>query len=410
MSLGSLTVNNENQYQSEPDEVERRFVFIGKTSVSKLHNKVTSLNSGSDIGSIFTEDVAAASATSKSSKTTKATKAVKTSSIDTESYAYRDLAAAQVNAGQNWTAAFVGLPEDGVWSDALDIAMKLKRYEAVVICDPVETTEDLEAVSTKMALVQSKKAQYMFAMTRTKAIDNTPDPAEPDGSETGQDWATYINSLKELVDGFVSERVMCIPTLFENDLGILAGRLCDRTVTVADSPMRTKTGTLLGMGSESTDKTGAVMPDTIFSDLDALNFSVPQTYPGEDGWYWADGNTFDLQTGDYKLIENLRVVLKACRQVYAIAIPTIADRSLNSSPQSTEKHKSIYRAPLRKMAKAVQINGVPFPGEIYPPGVNSIEITWVGTSKVMIYITVRPYNSPKGITIGIGIDLSVTTE
>jgi len=387
MALGKVQVDNINQYQSEPDEVERRFVFIGKTSISSLHNKVTAVNAGTDFDTLFSE-------------------VAEGSTPDSDSYAYKDLVAAQLNAGQNWTAAFIGLPDDGIWTDALDLAIQLNSYEAAVISDPVSAIEDLEAAKSKMAEVQSKKAQYMFTMMRTKPIDGNPDPEATES----QDWPAYVTSLAELVDGFVSERVMCIPTLFENDLGILAGRLCDRTVTVADSPMRTKTGTLIGMGSASTDKTGAVMPDTIFAELDALSFSVPQTYPGEKGWYWADGNTFDLQTGDYKLIENLRVVLKACRKVYAIAIPTIADRSLNSSPQSNEKHKGIYRKPLLIMSKATQINGTPFPGEIYPPGDNAIEINWMSMFKVNIYITVRPYNSPKDITVGVGIDLSVNEE
>lgn len=403
MALGKVQVDNINQYQSEPDEVERRFVFIGKTSTSSLHNKVTAVNSGTDFDDLFKAEEPA-----KTSKTAKAASAA--AAVDNTSYAYKDLVAAQLNAGQNWTAAFIGLPDDGEWTDALDLAIKLNSYEAVVVSDPVEAKEQLEAAKSKMAEVQSKNAQYMFTMMRTKPIDNTPDPETPDGSETGQDWPAYVASLGGLVTDFVAERVMCIPTLFENDLGILAGRLCDRTVTVADSPMRTKTGTLIGMGTASTDKTGAVMPDTIFAELDALSFSVPQTYPGEKGWYWADGNTFDLQTGDYKLIENLRVVLKACRKVYAIAIPTIADRSLNSSPQSNEKHKGIYRKPLLIMSKATQINGTPFPGEIYPPGDNAIEINWMSMFKVNIYITVRPYNSPKDITVGVGIDLSVNEE
>lgn len=405
MGLGTVTVNNINQYQNSPDEVERRFVYIGKTSIAALQNVVTAVSSNTDLETLFTSEEAAKS-TSKSSAKSAAAK-----TTDTTSYAYKDLLAAQVNAGQNWTAVFVGLADDGEWSDALDMVIKTKiGYEAVVICDPVTTAQQLEDAKTKMAEVQSKSAQYMWAMMRTLPIDNTPDPDPIVGDETGQAWTHYISALQALVNNFVAERVMCIPTLFENDLGILAGRLCNRVVTIADSPMRTATGTLIGMGSPSTDKTGAEMPDTIFATLDTSGFSVEQTYPGEKGWYWADGNTFDLETGDYKIIENLRVVLKACRQVYKIAVPTIADRSLNNSPKGIEKHKALYQKPLRVMSKGTQINGVPFPGEIYPPNDNSIEISWIDDKKVNISVTVRPYNSPKDITIGVGIDLSNNEE
>lgn len=406
MGLGKVTVNNINQYQNSPDEVERRFVYIGKTSISALQNVVTAVSSNTDLEKLFTSEVAAEESAEESDG--EAIKSTASQTTDTESYSYKDLLAGQVNAGQNWTAAYVGLADDGAWQDALDMVIKTQiGYEAVIICDPVTEPAQLEAAKTKMAEVQSKKAQYMFAMMRTLPIDDTPDPDPLVGDETGQTWAQYITSLETLVTDFVAERVMCIPTLFDNDLGILAGRLCNRIVTVADSPMRTATGTLIGMGSPKTDKTQAEMPDTIFSTLDASGFSVPQTYPGEKGWYWADGNTFDLETGDYKLIENLRVVLKACRQVYKISVPTIANRALNNSPKGLENHKALYQKPLRIMANSTQINGVPFPGEIYPPGENAIEINWINDQKVIIYVTVRPYNSPKDITVGVGIDLSL---
>lgn len=405
MALGKVTVNNLNQYQSAPDEVERRFVFIGQTAITELHGVVTELNSNTDFEAMFTPSTYTKSTAAKSnnakttkSSNTKEAKSVEPTSLE-DSYAYKDLVAAQLNAGQNWTAAYVGIAAGGDWTAALDIAIKHSSYEAVVVCDPAETKAALEAAKTKMVDVQNKKAQYMFAMLRTKAID--PDT---------QNWSHFQEALSIMANGFVSERVMCIPTLFENDLGILAGRLCNRTVTVADSPMRTATGTLIGMGNPSQDKSDQDMPDTIFAALDGYGYSVPQTYPGEDGWYWADGNTFDLETGDYKVIEHLRVVLKACRQVYKIAVPTVADRSLNNTAQGIEKYKGVFKKPLLTMAKARQINGVPFPGEIHPPGETAIEINWISLYKVEIYITVRPYGSPKDITIGVGVDLSDEEE
>ena len=422
MALGTVQVDNENQYQSTPNEVERRFVFVGKTTITGLQGVVTALGATTDLDKIFeTPEVKGDTPTPRI--------------VDRDSNAYKFLTAAQLNAGQNWEAAFVGLDGSLSWQDALDLANKQNSYEAIVICDPMADQAAMEAVKTKMALVQSKEARYMFAMTCVAAIDPTPDAppadepvvvkataksvktadtqaaAEPVADAVGQDWATYISALNTLATDFVAERFMCIPTLFENDLGILAGRLCDRSVTVADSPMRTKTGTLLGMGAASKDKTGAEMPDTIFSQLDAMKFSVPQNYPGDDGgWYWADGNTFDLDTGDYKVIEHLRVVLKACRQVYKIAVPTIADRSLNSTPSSIAKNKQLYMSPLLAMAKTTYKNGVPFPGEIQPPTDNAVEIVWVSDKKTDIFITVKPYTSQKEIKIGVGIDLSLQTQ
>jgi len=372
--LGTVTVNNLNAYQNSVGEVERRFLFVGKIEKADLQKKVTPLNANTDLVALFGED-------------------------DTPSTTNLIVTAAQLNAGANWEAAFVGLPaKDFTWQAALDLANTTNNYEAIVVCDPITTKKDLEDASAKMASVQAKDARYMFAMLCAPAIDSE--------ASTGQSWADYIAASGALVSDFVSERVMCIPLLFGNDVGVLAGRLCKRSVTVADSPMRTKTGVLLGLGEASLDMDGEAMPETIFSSLDALKLSVPQTYPGEAGFYWADGNVFDLDTGDYKVIENLRVVLKACRRVYKVAIPTIADRALNSSPSSIARNKQLYMKPLREMATPVRINAVPFPGEIYPPGDSAIEINWQSWTKTIITITLHPYNSQKSIVIGVGLDVS----
>lgn len=372
--LGTVNVDNLNAYQNAINEIERRFVFIGKVAKAELQGTVTALNAGTDIDALI--------------------------SSSTPNSLSMIITAAQLNAGANWEAAFVGLPDTGLtWQEALDLANKTNHYEAVVVCDPITEKDDLQAAASKMASVQSKSARYMFAMLCSSGIDPT--------ASSGQTWPEYITAQGALVKDFVSERVMCIPLLFQNDLGILAGRLCNRTVTIADSPMRTKTGVLLGMGQASADKDNIPMPDTLFTSLDALQYSVPQTYAGEDGFYWADGNVFDTDTGDYKVIENLRVVLKACRRVYKVAIPTIADRALNSSPNSVNTNKQLYAKPLREMAAPVRINAVPFPGEIYPPEDDAIDINWISWTQTKIYITVRPYNSQKTISIGVGLDLSL---
>ena len=378
--LGIVTVSSRNQYQNTINEIERRFVFIGKTPKAELQNKVTFLNAQTDINALF-------GAVPVESKKTKSVALVDTFLRDV-------LIAAQINGGSGWSASVVGLPSDGDWKAALDAANKELSFEAVVLTDFMTTKADLEAVSSKMAEVESKDARFMLAITCTAPIT---------GLET---WDAYSTKQTALLKGFTSARVMCVPTLFSNDIGILAGRLCIRSVTIADSPMRVKTGPLLSMGSASIDKDGKPFPQELLTVLDANRYSVPQTYPGEDGWYWADGNTLDLETGDYKVIEHLRIVLKACRNVYKIAIPTVADRSLNSSPNSIAVNKNLYMKPLLQMGAPVIINNVRFPGEIHPPKDNAVEINWLSDKKTEIYITVRPIDSQKDITIGVGIDLS----
>ncbi|MEC4728843.1 DUF2586 domain-containing protein [Shewanella sp. D64] len=378
--LGKVTVSNRNQNQNLVNEVERQLLFIGKTANSTLCGITTFVNAQTDLATLF--HVAPVEAKSKA-KTAPA--------IDT---LYFQVAAAQLNAGAGWQAVIAGVASDSSWDKVIESAIKFNDVEGIVICDPMTSIDDFNKVSATIAAMESKMARWMFALTTLAPI--TP----------AQSWADYIAAAKALVADFAGSHVVCTPSLFGNDLGILAGRLCSRAVTIADSPMRVKTGPLLGMGQPSVGKDGEAMPDTIFAELDKARFSVPQTYPGEAGWYWADGNTFDLETGDFKVIEHLRVALKASRNVYKIAIPTIADRSLNSSPNSVANNKRLYMKPLLIMAAPVLINNVKFPGEIEPPNDSAVEINWITMNKTEIYVTVRPIGCQKDITIGVGIDLS----
>jgi hypothetical protein len=386
--LGTVTVSSKNGYQSIPNEIERRFVFIGSTSVVSLLNALTHIDARTDIIAIFDGEKTNTNPTRNADK--KAAIAP-TNPLDIN---FRDiLIAAQLNGKSNWSASVIGLSSGEKWEDALDNANTLLSYEAVVLVNPITTKAELEAVSEKISSMESKQARYMFAITRTAPV-------------AAQSWAEYEKALAAIVTGVNASRVMCVPTLFANDLGVLAGRLCDRSVTIADSPMRVKTGPLLGLGQDTFDKDGKPLPPEILASLDAKRFSVPQTYPGEHGWYWADGNTLDIDTGDFKVIEHLRIVLKACRSVYKIALPTIADRSLNSSPTSIARNKALYMKPLLQMSAPVKINNVSFPGEIAPPSDHAVEINWVTDKKTEIYISLRPIGSQKDINIGVGIDLS----
>ena len=130
-------------------------------------------------------------------------------------------------------------------------------------------------------------------------------------------------------------------------------------------------------------------------------------YADKEGFYWGDGNTLDSATGDYKVIENVRVVDKACRAVRLLAINKIGDRSFNSTAGSIEVHQTYFAQPLREMAAAITINGEIFPGEIMPPNDEAIIIQWVNKTTVQIYITVQPMDCPKNITVSIMLDLDL---
>ncbi|RZP88991.1 DUF2586 domain-containing protein [Vibrio vulnificus] len=398
MAHGKVSVSSLNQYQSDINEVERRLVFIGETSVVALQNKVTALSARTDLEALFTPSVEAVEEVAP--KTAKAKKAAEevAVAINEPEWPLQVLQAAQLNAGQNWTASFVGIAADGDWKAAFDMANKIQSFEGVVVLKPVAEQADINAMRDKLASVEAKQARFMFGMMCLAPI----------GSQT---WSAYKTKAAELITGAKAERVLVVPTLLGADIGVLAGRLCHRSVTIADSPMRYKTGPLLGItGVLPKDSEDKEMPIELLSELDSMRYSTPQDYPGEEGWYWGDGNTLDSETGDYKIIEVLRPVLKACRRVYKIAIPTIADRSLNSSPNSVARNKKLYMKPLLEMAAPVVINNVPFPGEIEPPTDSAVEINWVNDKATQIFITVCPVGSQKDITIGVGVDQNRSSE
>ncbi len=222
-----------------------------------------------------------------------------------------------------------------------------------------------------------------------------------------QDWSTYETELATLQEGIKAESVSLIPQLFANLVGAYAGRLCNRSVSVADSPCRVKTGAVVGLGNKPKDKDGVELPLATLQTLEQNRYSVPMWYPDYDGTYWADGRTLDAEGGDYQVIENLRVAYKVARRMRVRAIARIGDRSFNSTPGSTAAAIMYFGKDLREMAKAITIGGQPFPGEITSPKDGDISIQWTDKNHVSIYVVIRTVDCPKGITVNIMLDLSL---
>jgi hypothetical protein len=171
--------------------------------------------------------------------------------------------------------------------------------------------------------------------------------------------------------------------------------------------MRVATGPLSGeWAARPIDKNGAAITLAQLKQLDANRFSVPQWYPDYPGTYWGDCNMLDVPGGDYQVVENIRVIQKAMRKIYPLAVARIGDRRLNSTPVSIAENKQFFMRPLRAMAKSVTILGKTFPGEIEPPTDDAIEIVWMDKTTVQIYLTIKPYNCPKSITVNLALDLS----
>ncbi|MEH0864740.1 DUF2586 domain-containing protein [Phytobacter diazotrophicus] len=372
MTWPQVEVNQVNQLLGEVTEVERTVLFIGKGTTNT--GKTIAVNTQTDFDALL----GAADSLLKS-----------------------NLAAAQANAGQNWWAFVHVLPVDaaaGDWVKAVLAAQTSCSVEGVVLCEPVSEKEVIaEAVTLRSTLIAKFGRWVWFIL----AVE---------GFLASEDQADYLERLSVLQDGIAEKAVQLVPLIWRNAPGVLAGRLCNRAVTVADSPARVQTGALIDTGSAELPKdgAGATVDIATLKALQAQRYSVPMWYPDYDGLYWSDGRTLDAEGGDYQSIETVRVIDKAARRVRLLAIGKIGDRSLNSTPGSIAAHQTLFARPLREMSKAVEINGVQFPGEVKSPQDSDVQIVWKTKKHVEIYIVVRTYEMPLQISISLLLDQ--TTE
>ncbi|MGY3895471.1 DUF2586 domain-containing protein [Aeromonas enterica] len=379
MTVPFVEVNNLNQMQGETAEIERHFLFIGSGVTNA--GKLLSVNAQTDFDTALGTD---------------------------DTPLKLNLLAARDNAGQNWTAGVFVLPTDMEWMDAVRTAQATQSFEAVVV---LEQTWDEAAINAAEALNKELLATYSrwtFMLLAVPGI-RTEDDTE-DETLLAQGWPDYEAELSALQDGIAAPSVGLMPMLWPNLAGVYAGRLCNRAVSIADSPCRVKTGALVGLGDTPVDMDGIELPLATLVTLSTNRFSVPIWYPDYDGVYWSDGMQLDAEGGDYQVIENLRVAYKVSRRMRLIAIPRLGDRSFNSTPQSTAANITSLGKPLREMSRVTTINGQPFPGDISPPKDGDITITWTSKTRVSIYVVVRTVDCPKGITINIILDTSLTSE
>ena len=371
MAFPSVQINALNLLSGEK-EIERLalFVGVGTENVGKL----TALTPDSDLDKVFGVG---------------------------ESQLKNHVKAAMLNAGQNWFAyAYIANQDDYDFQKAVLAANATASFEYCV------NTYTTGVDKAKINKLQETYAELLSKFGRRTFFIQAIEPINKDSSD-GETWDQYVAKLTTLQQTIVADHVMLVPTLFGNEAGVIAGRLANRAVTIADSPCRVQTGALLNLGSaeKPKDKDGAEITLANLKALEMARYSVPMWYPDYDGYYWADGRTLDAEGGDYQVIEYVRIVDKAARRIRLQAIAKIGDRSFNSTSASTEYHKTYFTAVLREMSKSATIAGKTFPGECMPPKEGDIEIVWKSKTKVAIYIKVRPYDCPKEITVNIFLDL-----
>lgn len=370
MALGKVQVNNLNQGQGDIAAIERHFLFVGRAGDEEEESQLFSVGAQTDLTDNFAD-----------------------SNLRTQ------LIAAQLNAGQNWTAAVYPLAEDENVFDAITAANEVQSFETVVFCDYSLSGAHLRAGHNYLASLQATHGRFVSGISALPGIDAAT-----------QTWAEYEAATVAVQADIAAHLVIAVPQLHGNNVGVLAGRLCNRAVSIADSPMRVATGAVMGLGAAPVDSAAKPLTLATLETLANARLSVPQWYPDLEGVYWGDGTTLDATGGDYQYIEHLRPVHKASREVRILAIRRIANRALNSTPASIEMNKSYFMAPLRAMSKSTVILGTQFPGEIQPPQEGDITIVWTSNKAVTIYMVLRPYNSPKEITVNILLDLSSGQE
>ena len=373
MTWPNVGVNQLNQLQGETSEVERCVLFVGKGAVNV--GKTLAVNTQSDFDALLGED---------------------------DSPLKSDVTAAMRNAGQNWWGFVHVLPSDAepdAWVKAVMAAQVSCSVEGVVLSDDVSTASVINQAITLRADLIAKYGRWVWFLLAVQ------------GMQEKESQADYLVRAATLQDGIAEKAVQLVPRLFGYEPGVLAGRLCNRAVTIADSPARVQTGALLDLGSDElpVDGTGEVLELATLQALEMQRYSVPMWYPDYDGFYWADGRTLDVEGGDYQSIETLRIADKAARRIRLLAISKIGDRSLNSTPGSIQAHQSLFMKPLREMSTAASINGVAFPGEVKPPQDGDVAIVWKSKKAVDIYIVVRTYEVPLQITINLMLDASLET-
>lgn len=364
--LGRVQVNNLNLMQGPLKEVENFFLFTGRGAGTN-EGQLLTINQDTDLDAVL---------------------GTAASNLKTQVHA------ARLNAGQNWNGAILPLAQGRTWQEGASFAAEQLYTEAIVVTDPVESVEHVENMQAKAEELMAKCMRPMFVAGAAKPRPDT------------QTWEDYQTELRALTSGVAADQVTLTVPLWGPELGTYMGRLANRAVTIADTPMRVLTGPLVGnWTTRPVDANGRALDMGVLYALDAARFSVPQWYSGYEGTYWGDGNVLDVEGGDFSVIENLRVVQKAMRRVYPLAVARIGDRSLNETPSSIAQAKTYFTRPLREMSKSRTILGHVFPGEIHPPQDGCIEIHWITKTKVDLYISARPYNCPKDITCNILLDL-----
>lgn len=370
MALGKVAVNDVNNAQGDFKTVERQLLFIGHAG--KNAGQILYLDQTSELDYVL---------------------GVNNSKMKTAVHH------ARLNAGPNWTCIALPQAASGTWQTAFETAMDANlTCEGVVITDPLDeltAAQDIADMNAAAIATLSEFGRRLFFLVASRAFNPEEDT-----------WDEFVTEVTPIPEGISAYRVGVIAEVYPGFLGALAGRLCNEFVSIADSPMRVKTGTLVGIAELPNDKNDSAYTRGHAKALNDARFTVPMTYPDYAGIYTSDAQLLDVEGGDFQVLEYLRPVDAASRRIRVLAIHQIANRELNNSAASTEAHISYFARPITQMSKSRTHLGKVLPGDVRPPKTGDITITWLTNSSVDIQAAITPWNSPKSIGVGIGLNLS----
>lgn len=373
MAIGQVKLTQENTASGGISAVERRVLFIGTCGASGAADVLSVLNAQSDLDVILGEEDSA----------------LKT-----------NIKATMLNAGEDFTGYVMTLKETGgiyTWDTALEYALETPNDVDVEIVALVDEITEAATVTEMNAAAVSAYNVYGKLLSIHAAVP---------GITGAQTWAQYLTATKAINNTLVATRVALVPQIHGNNLGVVIGRLINSDQSIGDSPMRVRSGSVVGLGEAPVDSGSAPLTMAHLGELATNRFSVPQWYTNFDGIYWADHPMLDAEGGDFQVYENVRVIDYVSRRVRILMIQKVADRELNATDSSIAYHQKFFMAPVKSASKSSTIRGVTKPGLIKPPAAEDILITWKSKTEVEIFLVVTPYESPKKISARIALDLT----
>lgn len=392
--LGQVTVRGKDSRQTYSDDVEKLALFIGYKRANDNPDYVNKLVTAEHL-----EDGGEVEA-----------------ALGRNSMLLKELRAASLNAGAGWRALITTYstrtPGESEAFKALIKCFDDVYPEFVVFVDgftdnfmsntpslptEIEPMSALFQISSFLGSESRHSGKTTFAI----ATVHYPDAAISDDNR----WK-YAKKIKELKGA--APNIALVAPYIQPGLGALAGRLASENASIADSPMRVQTGSVLGLKPEISSFLKGAVP-SVEAELYFFNshrISVPQKYADFDGIYWSDLELLTPEDSDFRFVENRRVRDKAIRAVRRAAIKRIGDRLMNDTPNSIAVNKSYFIKSLRDMARKKVIQGVTYPGEIEQPTDDAVDIIWLSKHKVEIHLSIKPYGSPKHIDVLVSLDLT----